>query len=303
MIQSELRILGGKFQGKAIPLNLKRFLVGREQDCHLRPNSESVSRHHCAFIVDDFGVRVRDLGSTNGTKVNGQVIRHETQLNDGDKIQIGKLQLEISVREVAAVPANAAVGAVAGSAGTTGTNAAEASAASTPGFEVPSTTAGADTSYEMPAFAPSESSSTVLANDTAIMGGGQSAQPGMPQGYPQYPPGYPMPGYPMAGGYPGYPPGYPMGYPAPMPGYPMAGGYPGYPPGYPAPAAPAETPAEPQAASQELPTRLPPPESTGAKDPVAPAPAPAGQQAAPTAVNPSTSAADIIKGYMQRRNT
>src|SRR5690606_25176160 len=102
MLQAELKLLGGKFQGKAIPLNVKRFLVGREQDCHLRPNSESVSRHHCVFIMDDYGVRVRDLGSTNGTRVNGEPIRHETNLKDGDEIQIGKLKLELSLRQVEA---------------------------------------------------------------------------------------------------------------------------------------------------------------------------------------------------------
>ena len=68
MLQAELKILGGKHQGKAIPLSTKKFLVGREQDCQLRPNSDLVSRHHCVFSIDDYAVRLRDLGSTNGTR-------------------------------------------------------------------------------------------------------------------------------------------------------------------------------------------------------------------------------------------
>ena len=94
MLQAELKILGGKHLGKLIPLNVKKFLVGREQDCHLRPNSDLVSRHHCVFSIDDYAVRLRDLGSTNGTLVNGKNIRGEVMLKAGDRISIGKLELE-----------------------------------------------------------------------------------------------------------------------------------------------------------------------------------------------------------------
>jgi pSer/pThr/pTyr-binding forkhead associated (FHA) protein len=89
MLQAELKILGGKHQGKLIPLNTKKFLVGREQDCHLRPNSELVSRHHCVFSIDDYAIRLRDLGSTNGTIVNGSNLRGEVILKSGDRITIG----------------------------------------------------------------------------------------------------------------------------------------------------------------------------------------------------------------------
>ena len=70
MLQANFKVVGGRHHGKMIPLATKKFLIGREQDCHLRPNSELMSRHHCVFAVDDFSVRVRDLGSTNGTFVN-----------------------------------------------------------------------------------------------------------------------------------------------------------------------------------------------------------------------------------------
>src|SRR4051812_5211229 len=97
MLRAELKILGGKHQGKLIPLSTKKFLVGREQDCHLRPNSELVSRHHCVFSVDDYVVRLRDLGSVNGTSVNGTQLRGEVILKPGDKITIGKLELEMVI--------------------------------------------------------------------------------------------------------------------------------------------------------------------------------------------------------------
>src|SRR5271154_2869023 len=94
MLQAKLKVVGGRHHGRVIPLATKKFLIGREQDCHLRPNSELVSRHHCVFTVDDFSVHVRDLGSTNGTYVNDQRVRGEILLNSGDRIRGGKLDFE-----------------------------------------------------------------------------------------------------------------------------------------------------------------------------------------------------------------
>ena len=52
MIEAELHVVGGKHSGQVIPLNRRKFLIGREGDCQLRPNSELVSRHHCVFGMD-----------------------------------------------------------------------------------------------------------------------------------------------------------------------------------------------------------------------------------------------------------
>ncbi|OYW24569.1 MAG: hypothetical protein B7Z55_01805 [Planctomycetales bacterium 12-60-4] len=316
MLQAELKVLGGKFQGKAIPLNTRRFLVGREQDCHLRPNSDSVSRHHCVFVIDDYTVRLRDLGSTNGTRVNGELIRHETVLKDGDQIHIGKLHLELNVREGAAVESIPAVA-----------NAPEVAKGATPAseFEVPVSQSTSETMFEIPAMPqiPAAADTTTnFAADTTILGAG--GPPSMvpyaapPMGYPMGMPPQPMPGYGMPPAYPGYPPGYPAGYAMPpMPGYPPAYGMPGYPamPNYaPAPGAvgaaevpePVDKAAATAAAAAAIPTKLPPPESTGVREAAAP-PKPADGEAPPAAAKteekPSASAADIIKQYMQRRTT
>ena len=92
MLTVELKVLEGRQQGKTIPLNVRQFLIGREEDCHLRPNSDLVSRHHCVFTVDDFTVRLRDLGSTNGTFVNGQPVRR-VALADGTRVTLGRTTL------------------------------------------------------------------------------------------------------------------------------------------------------------------------------------------------------------------
>lgn len=99
-MQVGLKVIEGKQTGTLIPLNRQKFLIGREEDCQLRPNSDLVSRHHCVIAVDDFTVRIRDLGSTNGTFVNNQRITTQVVLKQGDLIRIGKLAFEMQIRAV-----------------------------------------------------------------------------------------------------------------------------------------------------------------------------------------------------------
>ena len=58
------------------------FMIGRAQDCQLQIPSKFVSRHHCELIVDDrdHAVRIRDLGSQNGTFVNEAAVTDEREL-------------------------------------------------------------------------------------------------------------------------------------------------------------------------------------------------------------------------------
>lgn len=341
MLHAELRVLVGKHQGKSIPLETKKFLVGREQDCHLRPNSELISRHHCVFSLDDYAVRLRDLGSTNGTRVNGEQIRGEVILRTGDRVQLGKLEFEVLIREPAVVqPAAVATGSpLVGQAGGSGVgltgraSTPDSSTADTPS-SVPTYPTAEETSYELPVSVDPISQDTVagMHPDTAILGqsaagitGFASTQsiatiPVNPGGYPLMPVqpapvmgGYPqpMPGYPAAG-YPQPMPGYPAGYAAP--GYPMQpGAYPGYPPGG-MPVQPAYPVAQPQPAQPSAPAaaensrvvappvRLPLPSETGAKAPPPPAAPAATAKPAGQEEKPSSSAADIIKQYLQRRS-
>ena len=313
MLQAELKILGGKHQGKSIPLSTKKFLVGREQDCHLRPNSDMVSRHHCVFSIDDYAVRLRDLGSTNGTRVNGEVLRGEVMLKSGDHIGIGKMELELVVRQGAAVVVKP-TGGKSGSSGELDSIPGGATV-EIPAFTGDSNAETVETSFEMPAVAGTvaQDTATNLASDTTIVPGS------MPTGYPGYAPGM-VPGYPgmMPPGYPAMP-GYaqpPMGYPQQYPQYPPGYGQPvypnmaGYPMGMPAApgyAMPAPVEPEPAAVATEAAVRLPPPESTGFKPAPPPVavpttdPAAGGAPAPTTTEKPSTSAADIIKQYMQKR--
>ena len=95
----QLIVVQGKPEGKAIPLVGPLFMIGRGETCHLRPNSEQVSREHAEFQVTAERVTLRDLGSRNGTLVNGKAITETATLKDRDLVQIGPLTFAVSIQD------------------------------------------------------------------------------------------------------------------------------------------------------------------------------------------------------------
>ena len=91
----ELYVFGGNCNGQRIRVDFHRFVVGAERDCDLRPASTQLSRHHCVFKRDEYALRVRDLGSKNGTYVNGRRIYNEAVLKPGDEVTIGDITLHV----------------------------------------------------------------------------------------------------------------------------------------------------------------------------------------------------------------
>ena len=87
----------GKTQGKAIPISLSQFLVGRDPHCQLRPASPLISNRHCALITRGGKVFVRDFDSTNGTFVNQERIRGERGLAHGDHLRLGPLEFRVEI--------------------------------------------------------------------------------------------------------------------------------------------------------------------------------------------------------------
>jgi hypothetical protein len=74
--------------GRRVALGDATAVIGRMPDCAVALSDPQVSRHHAEVRRDDTGYRIVDLGSTNGTQVNGVRVA-EQLLNDGDVILIG----------------------------------------------------------------------------------------------------------------------------------------------------------------------------------------------------------------------
>ena len=68
-------------------------VVGRDRDCAVRLNSPMVSRRHAQIVVSPDETTVEDLGSKNGTHVNGRRIMQPVTLNDGDQVQVGSFAM------------------------------------------------------------------------------------------------------------------------------------------------------------------------------------------------------------------
>ena len=101
----QLIVVQGKPEGKTIPLAGPSFKIGRGETCHLRPNSEMVSREHAEFVIGTDRVTVKDLGSRNGTTLNGKTIEREEVIHNGDLVQVGPLTFAVAIEGMPAAAA------------------------------------------------------------------------------------------------------------------------------------------------------------------------------------------------------
>ena len=92
-----LVVLGGSQKGAEVAVKGPKFLIGRDKDCHLRPKSDLISRHHCVLMIEPNYVSVPDFNSKNGTFVNGDQIVGEQQLKSGDQLVVGPLRFGIKL--------------------------------------------------------------------------------------------------------------------------------------------------------------------------------------------------------------
>lgn len=79
--------------GERVAIGQRTVTVGRLPDCTVPVNDPNVSRRHCEVRAAGTGFVVADLGSTNGTKVNGVRIQGEHVLNDADIVSVGSTHL------------------------------------------------------------------------------------------------------------------------------------------------------------------------------------------------------------------
>ena len=91
--------------GSAIEITKDLTVVGRKEDCEVRLDHKSVSKLHCVLVRTDGLLLLRDLGSTNGTRVNGQRVRRAILLPN-DQLSIANYRFRVHLGpDDGAVPA------------------------------------------------------------------------------------------------------------------------------------------------------------------------------------------------------
>jgi DNA-binding winged helix-turn-helix (wHTH) protein len=85
------------FEGRHIPLLDGVNVIGRAVDAAIPIDAPGVSRHHASIVVADGEATMEDLGSKNGTHVNGSRMAAPRRLSDGDEIRLGTVVLVFRV--------------------------------------------------------------------------------------------------------------------------------------------------------------------------------------------------------------
>lgn len=101
--QVTLVIKRGPAAGSEFPIEKDTTVLGRGPGVELPFDDEAMSREHAAFEAFDTGLRVRDLASTNGLRVNG----HESlaaDLKHGDELEIGQHTFQVVIEARSAGP-------------------------------------------------------------------------------------------------------------------------------------------------------------------------------------------------------
>ena len=88
-----------EYMGDSVELPLGETVIGRDVKCALRFNDPAVSRRHLRFIRRAKEVFVEDLGSSNGTLLNGRAVAAPLRIVDGDEVHVGSRVLTVRITE------------------------------------------------------------------------------------------------------------------------------------------------------------------------------------------------------------
>ncbi|WP_163784980.1 GGDEF domain-containing protein [Myxococcus vastator] len=89
-LDAALVVIYGLDLGRKFDLRSEETLIGRSSKADIQIDQESVSRNHASITNSREGVRIRDLGSTNGTFVNDELAEGVRELRNGDLVKIGR---------------------------------------------------------------------------------------------------------------------------------------------------------------------------------------------------------------------
>jgi pSer/pThr/pTyr-binding forkhead associated (FHA) protein len=102
-MRAKLSIARGSNKGKEFEITGSQFVIGRAAGCNLRPQSDGISRQHCAVLNKGSRITIKDLGSRNGTVLNGEKLSAEEELKTGDELVVGPLHFTVVVMDDAGV--------------------------------------------------------------------------------------------------------------------------------------------------------------------------------------------------------
>ena len=91
----ELLVTAGVAAGTSLALDSQQITIGRADDATLVLNDDYASTRHARIFPQDGQWLVEDLGSTNGTLVNGRKLDGAVPLRRGDRVQVGRSVLEL----------------------------------------------------------------------------------------------------------------------------------------------------------------------------------------------------------------
>jgi DNA-binding winged helix-turn-helix (wHTH) protein len=98
-LESGLPFIGLIWRDRLLPLTEGEQVAGRDEECELVIDAETVSRRHARITVVGGDVTIEDLNSTNGTHVNGTTISTPTRIVDGNRVSLGTATLIVRRRD------------------------------------------------------------------------------------------------------------------------------------------------------------------------------------------------------------
>ena len=104
---AKLVVLTQSMAGRSCDLASERTTIGRVEENNFQISEPSVSSRHCEILLRGNDVVVKDLGSTNGTFINGEKITEEGVLKPGQTLRLGNIELKLDTPGAAGAPAPA----------------------------------------------------------------------------------------------------------------------------------------------------------------------------------------------------
>ena len=93
--KANLRVVStGELAGKEFTVG-NEATIGRGQGCQVQLADSMVSQLHARLFRDNKGLNIEDLGSTNGTYLNGRKVGGPARLKKGDRVRVGPVELEV----------------------------------------------------------------------------------------------------------------------------------------------------------------------------------------------------------------